>query len=652
VIELKNVSRTYKSDGVGVQALKDVSIKINKGEFVAIMGASGSGKSTMLHILGLLDKVDSGSYYLDGKDVSNLTEDERALVRNNIAGFVFQQFQLLPKMSALQNAELPLIYAGKRHLKERALKCLQDVGLGERIHHEPNQLSGGEQQRVAIARALVNYPQIIFADEPTGNLDTKSEKEIMKIVGDLHRAGKTIVMVTHEMEVAEYAERIIIMRDGKVLSDEYKKDRIKKIETEIGNKNEEHLEQRPFTGISLLDHFRMAIYATLSHKMRSFLSMLGILIGVAAVIAMLALGRGAKESIEKNLASLGSNLLTVRPGSSRMHGVMMQSGTIINLTIQDGEILSKISGVKAASVSVSGRGQIVYGNKNWNTQVQGVTPFYETMRSAAPTFGRFFTLEEMHMRKRVALIGATVARELFGTQYPIGSIIKINRLYFQVIGLLPEKGSNGWQDQDDVIIIPVTTAMYRLLGKEYVDSIDVEVKDASFIDNVQDEIQTTIVKRHHIPKDKEDDAFQIRNMAEIQKTLETTSKTISMLLGSIAAISLLVGGIGIMNIMLVSVTERTREIGLRKAIGAKQQDIMMQFLIESVFLTVLGGIVGIAFGVGIAWGIAFFFQWATKVLMSSIILATSFSILIGLAFGLWPAKHASELNPIEALRYE
>ncbi len=654
MIELKNVNKTYRAGKLGVHALDNVSLKIAPGEFLAIIGPSGSGKSTLLHILGFLDRPDSGSYHLGKQEISKLTDDELAVLRNRLVGFVFQQFHLLPRITALENAQLPLIYAGKRHLNSKAHDVLKEVGLAHRETHQPNELSGGEQQRVAIARSLINEPLIILADEPTGNLDTKSEREIVSILKHLNQKGKTIIMVTHERESARQAKRIIRMLDGKIVADE-------KADTQAQpSAMPENISLDDISSPShfsqgkaeFIDHLRQGVYAIMSHKMRSFLSMLGILIGVAAVIAMLALGQGARESISQRLASLGSNLLSVRPGSRQLHGVFMEAGTITRFTLQDAVAFSKLPEIKSVSPSVSGRAQLVYGNKNWNTQVQGTGVDYATMRASVPPVGRFFTEEELKVRQKVVLLGTTVARELFGEANPVGARIKINRINFQVIGVLPEKGAAHWRDQDDVVIIPVTTAMYRLLGKEYVDSIDVEVKDSSLMQEAEEAISGLIIKRHRLNQEESEDAFQIRNMAEIQETIESTAQTMSWLLGSIAAISLLVGGIGIMNIMLVSVTERTREIGLRKAVGARRVDIMTQFLIESLVLSFIGGIAGIAFGWIIAWLLAYFADWTTKVSTFSIVLATTFSVFVGIGFGLWPARQAAKLNPIEALRYE
>ncbi len=656
MIELKNINKTYQMGKVEVKALQDVSLKIAPGEFVAIMGPSGSGKSTLMHILGLLDRPDSGEYYLGKRKINALADEELSAIRNRLAGFVFQQFHLLPRMTALENATLPLIYAGKRHMKEKAREEIAEVGLTDRMNHRPNELSGGQQQRVAIARSLVNEPLIIFADEPTGNLDSKSKEEIISILKSLNQKGKTIIIVTHEKEVALHARRVIRMLDGRIIADEKTANSAKPSEENEADKIIDTVlskSERKARETEFFDYLRQALGAMAAHKMRSFLSILGILIGVAAVIAMLALGQGAKESIEKQLASLGSNLIQVMPGSSRIHGVSLGAGAVTRFTFQDVAAIEKVSDeVKRVSPSVSGKGQLVYGNKNWSTQVEGAGVNYAAIRAAIPVVGRFFTDDEVKMRNKVAVLGATVVEQLFGEANPIGETIKINLINFKVIGILPVKGAGGFHDQDDTVIIPVTTAMYRVFGKEYIDSISVEANNPETMDALQDSISNLIIKQHHLITGDEKDSFQIRNMADIKNALETTTKTMTLLLGSIAGISLLVGGIGIMNIMLVSVTERTREIGLRKAIGATNKDIMVQFLIEAVLMSFIGGISGILLGSGISVLITLFAGWTVKVSSFSIILATTFSLVVGVVFGLWPAQKASRLDPIEALRYE
>ena len=654
MLELVDVHRTYLIGESTVYALRGVSLTIEQGEFVAIMGASGSGKSSLLQILGLLDNPDKGEYRIFGNNVNTMSEDEQAGVRNNVAGFVFQQFHLLKRMDIVDNVRLPYIYSGiKGSFRQEAIERLKMVGLEQRIDHTPNQLSGGEQQRVAIARALVRDPLIIFADEPTGNLDTKNSGEIMKILQGLHAEGKTIIMVTHETDIAAYARRVITMRDGVIITDERKPG----MEASIAAVAESGFDIHGAGKGSLWQDGRFigfiaqAFQAILANKMRSFLSVLGILVGVASVIAMMALGEGAKASMQEQLKSMGSNMLSIRAGSAKIRGAAQGAGAVARFTFPDvEEIASLHTLVKNASGVVNGAGRIVFGNKNWSTNLTGVGYDYGTMRAALPTVGRWFTREEIQTREKVAIIGVTVVKELFGTTNPLGKTVKINRINFTVIGIAPAKGFSGPQDEDDIVIIPVNTAMYRVLGKNYLSGIFVEVASPTLIEKTKSDISALIRKRHHLKED--DDSFNIRDMTEIQKMLSSTTQTMSLLLGSIAAISLVVGGIGIMNIMLVSVTERTREIGLRKAIGARKNDIMLQFLVESVGMTVSGGFIGIVLGIGISLILSYFAGWSVITSPISVVLATAFSALTGIFFGLWPARKAAALKPVEALRYE
>ena len=655
MLTLQNIQKKYQMGENTVYALKGVSLEIEDGDFVAIMGPSGSGKSTLMHVLGLLDVPSGGSYKIDGKEVSQLDEDELAVIRRKGIGFIFQQFNLLPRMSATENVSLPLIYSEKKPDHERAIGFLDQVGLKSRAHHRPNELSGGQQQRVAIARSLVNQPKIILADEPTGNLDSVSEKEILKILKDLNNKGITIIVVTHEEEVGALAKRRIRMRDGVISSDERLEPRVNLAPLSAPSAavaTKTSFSVNSWIG-EVLEHFRQGLQSLAANKVRTALSMLGILIGVAAVVAMLAIGNGAQKAIEAQLASLGSNLLVLRPGSVRVNGVSVGAGGSSRLSLDDNvAIEQRIAGVHRTSPTVSGNVQVTFQDKNWSTQVIGAAPYFAEMHASEPVIGRFYTLEENQSHSRVAVVGATVVRQLFGDKNPIGEFIKINKVIFQVIGVLPEKGANGYRDQDDQILVPVITAMKRVLGKLYADSIDIEVSPTADINVVQDQIVKLMMSRHRVPLSVGEDSFQVRNMADIQAALSESSKTMSMLLASIAAISLLVGGIGIMNIMLVSVTERTREIGLRKAVGARRGDILSQFLIESVAVSAVGGLIGIFFGWAITMVLSSLAGWPTSISISSVVLAFVFSASIGMIFGVYPARKASKLNPIDALRFE
>ena len=703
MIRLEHVCKSYAMGDTLVRALDDVSLEIKAGEFVAIMGASGSGKSTLMHILGLLDRPTTGSHLLFGRDIAGLGEDESAILRSRTVGFVFQQFHLLARTSAEENVALPALYNFDPVPRGRAAALLRAIGLGERLHHKPNELSGGQQQRVAIARSLTNAPRILMADEPTGNLDSASATEIMGLLSELNRRGITIILVTHEPDLALYANRIIRLRDGKIISDEPNTppqlpslgktgtDLFQALEdrdqrSEVRGQAEEGGGQSSVQGSaaeksehlpSAINHLpsaallpgraarfrgsvrrvgpllRQAFRSVAASKVRSALSMLGILIGVAAIIAMLALGTGAKLAMQKQISSMGSNLLFLYPGATQQKGVSQQIGASTRLTLEDAVALKEeIKTVKNTAPQIDARYQVVYGNHNWNSYILGTTPPHLKMRGWTLLSGRFFNDEENRARSRVAVIGTTVQRELFGEDVnPVGEYIRINKISFQVVGLLGTKGASTFGDQDDVIMIPVTTALHRLMGRRFVDRINIEVTDMEALPQTIERVLEVLKRLHRVPASQEE-PFVIRNLAEFQEALMTVTRTMSILLSAIAVISLLVGGIGIMNIMLVSVTERTREIGLRKAIGARRGEIMMQFLVEALAISITGGSIGIALGWGVSAALSTFAEWPTSVSLTSVVLAFGFSGLVGIVFGLWPARKAALLNPIEALRYE
>jgi len=652
LIELKEIHKTYYIGGkIPVYALQGVSVSIEPGEFVAIMGPSGSGKSTMLAVLGLLDKADKGEYWLLNKDISSMQESDYARLRNRFFGFVFQTFNLLAKLTVIENAMLPFIYSSNatKEKREKVLETLKNIGLGDRLKHKSNELSGGQQQRVALSRALANSPLVILADEPTGNLDSKSSHEIMKIFKELNAAGNTIIMVTHERDIAAFASREIQLQDGKIVSDK-KQGQTAKVEVPEPPQEQNRGRCRLLCFAEFRNYVLEALNSIANNKLRSFLSILGVMIGVAAVITMLALGTGAKMSMEKTLSSLGTNLLSVRIQRSQ-GGISMGMDSPTRFSFDDLSALQKIDTLQYVVPYVQGRGQAVSQDKNWSTSILGASADFPALRDMKLQMGRFYTNAEANTRAKVAVIGQTVLDNLYGGANPIGQTIKINKVNFTVIGVFETQGGGGFQNPDDRIVIPIKTAMYRLLGVDYISYFDVRVRNKEDIPNAQDAIVKEIMRVHRM-QESQKQSINIFNMADIQAAASSVITTLSILLGAVAAVSLLVGGIGIMNIMLVMVMERTHEIGLRKALGAQRSDILIQFLIEAVLICFLGGIIGIIFGSAISILLSTLANWTTYISSGSIILSFTFSVAIGIIFGLWPAMRASKMLPIEALRYE
>jgi macrolide transport system ATP-binding/permease protein len=655
LLDIRSLTKTYVMGDQTLRALDNVDLTIAPGDFVAIVGPSGSGKSTLMHMIGLLDSWDEGDIFIDGVNVRGMSESDVALLRSQKIGFVFQQFHLLNRNDAFRNVALPLMYARKPLDKSHVEDLLNQVGLKNRMNHKPNELSGGQQQRVAIARALVNRPSLILADEPTGNLDSQSEKEILDLLVHLNSIGMTVVIVTHEEEVTKIAHRVVKMRDGKIVSD-IRSRPIPSLPTKNASSEVVSNTSPKAYSWTILKNFAIeALKAVFGSKMRSMLSVLGVMIGVAAVIAMLGLGAGAKQSMEEQLSNLGSNILVVFPASSRpsVTGV----STNIQLTLDDLEALQRdLPNVKGVSGRVDTRGSrstVQFGEKTWNPTITGVSAAYVSMRNFQPEKGRSFTEEENKARARVALIGVTVVSKLFGENInPIGEKIKINRVFFDVIGVLPEKGATTWQDQDDIILIPLDTAMKRTFGYDNIHMIDLQLNNQESVERVTEDVRSILGSRLRIDPEALKEGLQVRNMSEIRDAISSTSRIMSTLLAIIAGISLIVGGIGVMNIMLVSVTERTKEIGLRKALGATGVDIMGQFLVESVFLALLGGLSGIALGWGVALIAAKATGWNFIVSFSSIFMVATVTMLVGIVFGLWPAFKASKLEPIKALKHE
>lgn len=660
LIKTDKLTKIYGMGKVEVRALRGVSMEIVGGEFVSIMGPSGSGKTTLMDILGCLSKPTSGTYYLNRQAINELNDNYLSEIRNEQIGFVFQTFNLLPRSTALGNVELPLLYAGvsDRERKKRALEALETVGLKGRAHHYPNELSGGEQQRVAIARALVNNPSIILADEPTGNLDSQSGEEIMSVFKRLHEQGKTIIVVTHDPEVAKYADRILQVKDGQIKREEVQR---KIAEHKIGASDK--INKRTSLIGSFVSGFASGYKGLLSNKLRSLLTVLGIVIGVAAVIGMLGVGEGAKSQITSQIEKLGSNVLMVFPRRAESKEEALEwRGRSKGLTYEDAiAIKEKISAVNEVASQIRTQERVRYLDKYWDTRLLGTSPSYQAIRNLEMDEGRFFDQEEIDSWAKVCVIGKTVKEELFGNERPVGKDIKVRDERFTAIGVLKEKGRVGWEDFDDQILIPFTTAQKRFTGDDRVQTIFVQAKSSEATDTATQQVEALLTARHNKVVD-----FRVRSQEEFRQTIEQTASTFKLMLAGIAAISLIVGGIGIMNIMLVSVTERTREIGIRKAVGAKRRDILVQFLIESIVIAFAGGVIGIILGIGFAGTIGnmmigagtfgprrFFGGGGQSVItLSSILLAFFFAVSVGIFFGMYPANKASKLDPVEALRYE
>jgi macrolide transport system ATP-binding/permease protein len=781
LIRLEDIHKTYYLGQVDVPVLRGISLSIRRGEMVALMGASGSGKTTLMNILGCLDHPTSGKYWLDGEEMSGLTSNQRALVRTEKLGFVFQSFNLLPRTTALQNVLMPLDYAVHRpasaDARRLARTMLDRVGLADRTHHEPSQMSGGQQQRVAIGRALVNRPALVLADEPTGNLDSHTSVDILRMFQQLNAEGITVVLVTHDPNVAAFAHRTIRITDGLVEGDEVNASRphedsvahatlgdgVPAPHVRIGgNGNGEPAAKkaatlaavavqeagRPATTIGHPDvapqgalqpapeptlaaerslygdvaiklrtsrarlrlpaTWRTAFGALRRNKMRSALSALGVIIAVGAVVAMTEIGQGSKVTLQKTIASMGANTMMIQSGAAATGGVTMGAGSVVSLTPQDAEeIARQCPAISDVAVNVRARSQIVYGGRNWvPNQIIGTNPPYVAVRDwQNMAEGEMFSDRDVRNGNKVCVIGATIKRELFQDESPVGKEMRINNVSFRVLGVLERKGANmmGW-DQDDIVLAPWTTIKYRVSGStlvntnqsassasstssasdtvntlsnlypgatalylsrtstenantpqpvrfDNVDSIQAKAVSAEQVQEAISQITALLHERHHIHEGEADD-FNIRDMAELSRMLSSTSETMSALLLVVAMISLVVGGVGIMNIMLVSVTERTREIGLRMAVGARSHHILRQFLVEAVVLCLVGGTLGILLGRGASILVRWRMHWPTEMSLPAIAAAVAVSATVGVVFGFYPAWKASRLDPIEALRYE
>jgi macrolide transport system ATP-binding/permease protein len=640
LLEFRAVNRTYSSGGEPLTVLKEVSLTIQSGEFVAIMGASGSGKSTLMNIIGCLDKPSSGTYSINGLDVATLNGDELAALRRDTFGFIFQRYNLMSDLDAVENAEVPAVYCGlaKKERAEHASELLRQLGLGDRLHHHPSQLSGGQQQRVSIARALMNGGPVILADEPTGALDSQGGKEVMAILVKLHGQGHTIILVTHDSDIAAYAQRIVRIADGRITSDEPQANEETGGPGKLGIRLKDAKQGSAVLGESLM----MALRSLLHNRMRTALTMLGIIIGVASVVALMAIGNGAKQDVLERIQAMGTDLLTVMRGPPNVRA----SATVVTSFLpEDLPSIRSVAGVDLAVPETTMSSLLRFGDQDLTIAVVGTGEDFPQVHDWPPQSGVFFTAEHVKRYAQVVALGQTTAQNLFpaGTN-PLGQYVLIGNAPFLVIGVLSSKGlTPRGDDMDNSAWLPYTTAGARVIGQRFFNNFVVRVKPEVDMGLVQADLHALLMKRHG----KED--FNIRNMADTIATANETQNTLTYLLAAIAVISLIVGGIGVMNIMLVSVTERTREIGIRMAIGARSFDVMFQFLTEAVMVCFIGGLAGVVIGIGGGLSTSALAGWRVIFTVAPILVAFSCAFLTGIVFGYLPARKAAHLDPIDAL---
>lgn len=648
LLEIKGLVRRFSTGDQQVDVLKGIDLTINAGEMVAIIGASGSGKSTLMNILGCLDRPSAGSYRIDGRETGSLSNDDLARLRRDYFGFIFQRYHLLPHLTATQNTEIPAIYAGvkKQARQERASMLLERLGLAERCEHRPNQLSGGQQQRVSIARALMNGGDVILADEPTGALDSKSGKEMMAVLHELHANGHTIILVTHDQQVAAHAERIIEISDGIIVRDQSNPNRPAVTTATLPTKfvAEQSVNFLQANWGRFAEAFKMALIAMLSHRMRTLLTMLGIIIGITSVVSVVALGQGAQQKVIKDISAMGTNVIDVNPGKDWGDE---DAASIQTLVQSDLEVLKAQVYVDSASPATGGSQLLRYHNLTANASVNGVSEQYFRVKGYEIADGIAFSADDVKQQTQVAVIDQNSRKKFFANEDPIGKVLFIGSLPCRVIGITREKEGPMGGSSNLEVWIPYSAAMNRLLGQQYFSSITVRVKDGISNQIAEQSITKLLIQRHG-RKD-----FYTNSSDSIMKTINKTTTTLKLMISAIAVISLIVGGIGVMNIMLVSVTERTHEIGIRMAVGARQEDIMQQFLIESVLVCLLGGMIGIVCSWGVGEVFSFFVRsFSMQFSLMSIVSAFLCSTIIGVVFGFLPARNAARLDPIEALARE
>jgi macrolide transport system ATP-binding/permease protein len=649
LLEVRDVWREFPSgDGV-IAVLKGVSLSIQAGEMVAIMGASGSGKSTLMNILGCLDRPSRGDYRVAGQLTAEMEPDDLARLRREHFGFIFQRYHLLGSLSAAANAEIPAIYAGVHaaQRRERAAALLGRLGLSDKLANKPGQLSGGQQQRVSIARALMNGGDVILADEPTGALDSASGAEVMRILQELHAEGHTVILVTHDPKVAQHAQRVIEIADGQVVAD-----RRQTVEPTVEAPPARRTTP-PQARVSpwrsrwdrFTEAFTMAWRSMGGHRLRTLLTMLGIIIGIASVVSMVALGEGSRQKVLKDISAMGTNTIDIFPGKNFGD---RQAWRIRTLVPADADALAALPYVDSVTPGINTSVTLRRGNTEVSANVTGVGDQFFRVKGYTIAQGQAFDADSVRRQTQEAVIDPNTRKALFAPdEDPVGQVIFLGKVPVRVVAVTaPQEG--GFFASDNLNVwVPYTTAMRRITGQGWLRNITVRVSDSAPPAAAEQGITQVLTQRHG-SKD-----FFTRNSDSIRQTVESTTRTLTLLISSIAVISLIVGGIGVMNIMLVSVTERTQEIGVRMAVGARQSDILTQFLIEAVMVCLIGGVLGIALALAIGVGFAalgsdFKLIYST----SSIVMAFGVSSLIGVVFGFLPARRAANLDPVVALSRE
>ncbi|MDY4594819.1 MAG: MacB family efflux pump subunit [[Pasteurella] aerogenes] len=645
LIELKNIERRYLNGNTETTVLKSVNLKIYAGDMIAIVGASGSGKSTLMNILGTLDIADNGEYLFRGQNITSLNADELAELRCRHFGFVFQRYHLLPHLSAIGNVEIPAIYSAtdKEKRIKRATELLCRLGLEKYLEQKPSQLSGGQQQRVSIARALMNGGEIILADEPTGALDSQSSDEVLKVLKELNQQGHTVILITHDMHIAQHADRIITIKDGEIINDNdnIHLDTPPKIQTAWKKPNK--ITNRFASLLSYNESFIMAFNMMRAHKVRTLLTMLGIIIGIAAVVCVIALGEGTKNKVLNEFSALGSNTIDIFPGKNWGD---TEAYKIQTLNSKDLTLLRQQPYVKGATPNLVLESPVRFLNKTVNATINGVDQDFFTLKNYKLLNGRLFNRQDSETNQAVGIIDKKSKEVIFGTQTIEGKTVFIGDVPVLIIGVV-EASSQIAEGQRATIWLPYNTMIARLRNQAYFQQVTVQLEQQ--IDPViADKAIIDLLTVKHGKKD-----FFTFSSSKFLQSLNRTTQALTLMISSIAFISLIVGGIGVMNIMLVSVIERTKEIGIRVAVGAKEKDILHQFLIESATVSLIGGIIGIL--LSLLFGSLFSLLTDSikmQFTLSSFFIAFLCSSLIGIIFGYFPARNAARLKPVDALSRE